>query len=248
MSQINLLILNYTQGSDLSNIFVSNSEINYTFYDFDVNKNLTSNLIDFLKQHQNEYNIVTSNKVTSNLNKDLFNYYLSKIIQNNNDNVYLFGVCYISKWLDKCLTYGSQFQLANTGTTVVRTQGPRGFNTILISPEGSSALGKHTVKENISLNSLILEDIAAGRTTAIAFTESLISYDPLKASSVSDLVQTNECEVYQKSTVVNNNTSYLVWFIILIVILFVVVMLMFRLTPYLNYQLIKQDVERTPIE
>lgn len=243
MTQINLLVLNYSQGNDISKIFVSDSDIVYTTHYLDPDANITKNLLQFINQHQTEYTFITSNKIISNLQGSLFNSYIKQLILNNDGNQYLFGVCYVSKWMDKCLTYGSQFQLSDTGTTVVRTQGPKGFTTILISPAGATALSKYlaTIDSNPIMpifNDLISRDILANKITAISFTESLISYDPLKATSSSDFIQTTECESSEK-TIDSNSVGniYLMWFFLLVMLILVLAFFIFKFSPFFNSSL-----------
>lgn len=241
MTQINLIVLNYSHGNDINKIFVSDDDIIYTRINLEPDSNLTKNLLEFINLHQTEYTIITSNKIISNLYGSLFNSYIKQLIIKNDANEYLFGVCYISKWMDKCLTYGSQYQLSDTGTTVVRTQGPKGFNTLLISPAGSVALSQYLPTIDLNpikpiFNELVLRDILANKITAISFTDSLTSYDPLKATSNSDFIQTTECESIEKIATMNNiNNFYLMWFFLIVISILVLSFFIFKFTPFFNY-------------
>lgn len=245
MTHVNVLVLSYNQGSEygmVKNIFNNDSNINYDFVAINPigNDQLTDSISLFLMDHSDEYCIVTTNNIISTTTPTTLNHYLNIIISNNKTQdtpgVYEFDVCYISKWLDNCFSYSNQYNLDDNGTTLVRTIGPQGFETMLFAPSGISIfLSRHKAPYLLSLNEYLLQDIKSNAIISVTFTQSPVVYDPLKATSINDYVRTVSCQntppIAQNSEISN---LYFFYFILVIIIVFVTAWLIFKLTPALN--------------
>lgn len=257
---INVIILTYNTNSIdglVKNLLQSESStITYNFSYIDPHQNSGNNnsyindkIRDFLIAHSSEYTLITSNNVISNSSPtDIRNILYETIINNNNGN-YIFDVCYVSKWLDNCLTYNNQFELNNTGTTLVRTSGPKGFETILFSPRGAVTFTqRHTSSLPEAFNSYLVQDNEANALITITFIQSPIMYNPLKAMSVSDYIRTTECESVSLNTS-NSEISnlYIFYFVLVIIIVFLLAWLFFKLGPTLSSSMDDYPFLRNPL-
>lgn len=172
----------------------------------------------------------------SNISIDTFNSYLETIINNNQNGEYTFDICYVSKWLDNCFSYSDQYNLDDLGTTLVKTTGPKGFETLLFSPSGTSKfLSRHIPPFTLPLNEYLLQDINEDYLTAITFSQSLLVYNPLNAKTVNDYVRTATCQnIPINSNDQQTSNLYFFYFILIIIIVFILAWLIFKLSPFLR--------------
>ena len=259
---IHVLVLSYNQGSEyglVKNIFKSDSNLEYDFVSINpTNSDSITDLISlFLSDHSEDYCIITTNNIISSAqpssNPTSLNYYLNLIISNNktlnSPGRYEFDICYISKWLDNCFSYSNQFSLDDNGTTLVRTPGPQGFETLLFAPSGISIfLSRHQAPFSLSLNEYLLQDINANAIISVTFTQSPVVFDPLKATSVNDYAKTISCQntppITQSSDVSN---LYFFYFILVILIIFIAAWLVFRFAPFINSSLDDYSLFSNPL-
>jgi len=235
MFSLNLLVLDYPLGNDLNNIFVSDSNINYeVVYYSSQDADFQNQMLIYLEEHKDSYNLITTNQIISNLTPTRLNQILTSLIQNNENDSFLFDICYISKWLDKCVTFTNQYNLEPEGITLVRTQGAKGFDTLLFSPRGTTTFTNRHSSIELNINDYIVKDIQSNILVAISFTASLLNYDPLKAETLNDYVRTVACESVKQTSPDTVSTMYLVYFIIIVIIVLVLAYLLFKLGPFLS--------------
>lgn len=249
---ISVLVLAQNSSSDyglIKKIFVSDSNLTYTFYIVNnVTDGMSDQILNFLNEHSG-YCIVTTNNIISTTTPEALNSYLYTIINNNENNVYVFDICYISKWLDSCFTYSNQFNLDDRGTTLVRTTGPKGFESLLFSPRGvATFVSRHSSPLNLSFNEYLTQDISRNALTAITFISSPVVYNPVNATSVTDYARTTECQNIPPTT--NNqdiSNMYLYYFILIIVIIFIAAWILFKLAPTLNASIDNYPIFDNPL-
>lgn len=221
----------------------------YTFTLLDANVN-TKSILQFLQNNLDKYCIITTNNIISNILPDTLNEYINLVITNNINRTYNFDVCYISKWLDNCLSYTSQFNLDDRGTTLVRTSGPQGYETVLLTPAAiAKILNTHPVDSSpLSFNEYLLQDINSNLLVSITFTQSPVVYNPLLATSINDYARTIQCQYIPiKNQEQEISNLYFFYFVLVILIVFIFAWMLFKLSPVLNSKLDDYPIFNNPL-
>lgn len=112
-------------------------------------------------------------------------------------------LCYLGKWQDRCDLHTHKRPINGTMTSLAKTQGPNGFQALLISPETRDTLlglkpmksGRHFSPHNRTFGSALKEAISSGDLEASCADSSLFRYDPSFASSPEDYSRLQECIV-----------------------------------------------------
>lgn len=156
--------------------------------------------------------IVKDNSVSDASPERIANVISGTIKSAKDDNWHVF---YLGKWLDRCDLYTDKKPINGTMTTIAKAVSPKGFQAIVLSPEGRDIIiGDANLPNPPGVQSDVVQKfmdagkpldkpigekihnaVLNGQLKALAAVPSLIRYDVTSAQNLSDYERVNECEI-----------------------------------------------------
>ena len=112
-----------------------------------------------------------------------------------------FDLFYLANWLDDCAAYEGYQALADSTTSIVKTQAPLGMQAILFTPSGRDMVlgevpmagGKFFDRAGGSTAERLRDAVRAGQLRAHTMTPPIIQFNPRAARKAEDYRKTQQC-------------------------------------------------------
>ncbi len=151
--------------------------------------------------------------------------------------IFLYDLCYINRWSDKCQLYTKKLTIDET-TMITTTQSPNGVQAIMYTPNGRDIiLGLRPMKNGKLF--IVTQPIAQqltmmiyqGNISAKCIVPNLVEYNINDAVSNADYLKVQECDLVYTPEQTNINTVSFFWFFLILFLLIILGWCLLKIGP-----------------